>query len=229
MLDRISGFMFYMMIIAGIAAIDCNEFSDMLWQLLITCTVGAVATAYIRLVSSHIYRGYEHEFISMFGMLTGTASNDRYKANILTENKHFDKIMSLTGSKMKKLFCIGLFVLYCVAVGATTVVGSLLEWLPIFICAVAVCGVCIFCLVIAFVIRVCGHRIFVDTDSKYFYINRNMGVAVFAFFWGLALLAIGALFGYRNDDVAGQAVCGVLASVCLLYSDAAAVLKILSW
>lgn len=77
LLDRISGFMFDMMIIAGVAAIDWDQFSSMWWQLLIICTVGAVATfAYIRIVSNHIYKGYEHEgFISMFGMLTGTASN----------------------------------------------------------------------------------------------------------------------------------------------------------
>ena len=77
LLDRISGFMFDMMIIAGVAAIDWHKFSSMWWQLLIICTVGAVATfVYIRLVSKHIYKGYEHEgFISMFGMLTGTASN----------------------------------------------------------------------------------------------------------------------------------------------------------
>lgn len=77
LLDRISGFMFDMMIIAGVAAIDWNQFSSMWWQLLIVCVVGAAATfAYIRLVSNNIYKGYEHEgFISMFGMLTGTASN----------------------------------------------------------------------------------------------------------------------------------------------------------
>lgn len=77
LLDRISGFMFDMMIIAGVAAIDWNQFSSMWWQLLIICTVGAVATfVYIRLVANNIYKGYSHEgFISMFGMLTGTASN----------------------------------------------------------------------------------------------------------------------------------------------------------
>lgn len=77
LLDRISGFMFDMMIIAGVAAIDWKQFSNMWWQLIIICVVGAVATfAYIRVVSNHIYKGYEHEgFISMFGMLTGTASN----------------------------------------------------------------------------------------------------------------------------------------------------------
>lgn len=77
LLDRISGLMFDMMIIAGVAAIDWNQFSAMWWQLLVICVVGAVATfVYIRLVANTIYKGYEHEgFISMFGMLTGTASN----------------------------------------------------------------------------------------------------------------------------------------------------------
>lgn len=77
LLDRISGTMFDMMIIAGVAAIDWNQFSAMWWQLLVICAVGAVATfVYIRFVSNNIYKGYEHEgFISMFGMLTGTASN----------------------------------------------------------------------------------------------------------------------------------------------------------
>lgn len=77
LLDRTSGFMFDMMIIAGVAAIDWNQFSAMWWQLLIICAVGAAATfVYIRLVSRNIYKGYENEgFISMFGMMTGTASN----------------------------------------------------------------------------------------------------------------------------------------------------------
>ena len=77
LLDRISGFMFDTMIIAGVAAIDWSQFSSMWWQLLIICAVGTVATfVYIRFVSNHIYKGYKHEgFISMFGMLTGTASN----------------------------------------------------------------------------------------------------------------------------------------------------------
>lgn len=77
LLDRISGFMFDMMIIAGVAAIDWRQFSSMWWQLLLICAEGTVATFfYIRVISDNIYKGYEHEgFISMFGMLTGTASN----------------------------------------------------------------------------------------------------------------------------------------------------------
>ena len=77
LLDRTGGFMFDMMIIAGVAAIDWHQFSSMWWQLLIICAVGAVATfVYIRLVANNIYKGYENEgFISMFGMMTGTASS----------------------------------------------------------------------------------------------------------------------------------------------------------
>lgn len=77
LLDRTSGVMFDTMIIAGVAAIDWAQFSGMWWQLLVICTVGAISTfVYIRLVANNIYQGYEHEgFISMFGMLTGTASN----------------------------------------------------------------------------------------------------------------------------------------------------------
>ena len=79
LLDRISGFMFDMMIIAGVAAINWNDLidNDLWWQLLLICAVGAVATfVYIRIVANNIYKGYEQEgFISMFGMMTGTASS----------------------------------------------------------------------------------------------------------------------------------------------------------
>ena len=77
LLDRISGFMFDLMIIAGVAAIDLSQLSGMWWQLLIVCALGTVVTfAYLRLACNHLYPGYKDEaFFSMFGMLTGTASN----------------------------------------------------------------------------------------------------------------------------------------------------------
>ena len=77
LLDRISGFMFDLMIIAGVAAIDLSELSGLWWQLAIVCTLGAVATfIYLRIACNHLYPGYKNEaFFSMFGMLTGTASN----------------------------------------------------------------------------------------------------------------------------------------------------------
>lgn len=77
LLDRISGFMFDLMIIAGVAAIDLSQLSGMWWQLLIVCVLGtAVTFIYLRLACNHLYPGYRDEaFFSMFGMLTGTASN----------------------------------------------------------------------------------------------------------------------------------------------------------
>lgn len=77
LLDRISGLMFDVMIIAGVAAIDLQSLSSMWWQLAIICTLGTIATFfYVRKASNHLYEGYENEgFFSMFGMLTGTASN----------------------------------------------------------------------------------------------------------------------------------------------------------
>lgn len=77
LLDRIGGLVFDIMIIAGVAAIDLTEFSKMWLPLTIICTVGTVATfIYVRFASNELYKGYEHEgFFSMFGMLTGTASN----------------------------------------------------------------------------------------------------------------------------------------------------------
>lgn len=77
LLDRISGFMFDLMIIAGVAAIDLSQLSGMWWQLLIVCALGTVATfVYLRIACNHLYPTYKNEaFFSMFGMLTGTASN----------------------------------------------------------------------------------------------------------------------------------------------------------
>ena len=77
LLDRISGFMFDLMIIAGVAAIDLSQLSGMWWQLLIVCALGTVAPfIYLRVACNHLYPGYKEEaFFSMFGMLTGTASN----------------------------------------------------------------------------------------------------------------------------------------------------------
>ena len=77
LLDRISGFMFDIMIIAGVAAIDLSQLSTMVIPIIIICTLGTVFTfIYIRKATRLLYPGYEDEmFFAMFGMLTGTASN----------------------------------------------------------------------------------------------------------------------------------------------------------
>ena len=76
-LDRIAGTCFDFMIVAGTAAIDFNNLRGIWMPLVLVCTVGAVVTFfYVRACAKHLYPDYQYEgFFSMFGMLTGTASN----------------------------------------------------------------------------------------------------------------------------------------------------------
>ena len=75
-LNRLSGFFFDIMIVAGIAAIDWKNLQGMLLPLIIICALGTVGTfAYVKFICRKLYPDYEYEaFFSMFGMLTGTAS-----------------------------------------------------------------------------------------------------------------------------------------------------------
>ncbi len=77
MLNRISGFCFDIMIVAGTAAISFDEFGKFVLPFVIIVTLGAVVTFfYVLAISKHLYPDYKYEgFFSMFGMLTGTASN----------------------------------------------------------------------------------------------------------------------------------------------------------
>lgn len=76
-LDRIAGTCFDFMIVAGTAAIDFNNLRGLWLPLVLVCTVGAVATFwYVSRCCRKLYPDYRYEgFFSMFGMLTGTASN----------------------------------------------------------------------------------------------------------------------------------------------------------
>ena len=78
MLNRISGFMFDIMVIASIAAIDLNAFTTprFIIPLSIICILGAIGTyIYHRYVCKRVFPLYEHEaFLSIYGMQTGTAS-----------------------------------------------------------------------------------------------------------------------------------------------------------
>ena len=75
--DRISGFAFDLMIVAGVAAIEINDIKNYIVPIVILSLVGTVVTyIYIRLVSKECFKGFEHEFFLMsFGTMTGTASN----------------------------------------------------------------------------------------------------------------------------------------------------------
>ena len=76
-MDRISGFAFDLMIVAGVAAIEINDIKDYILPIVILSLVGTVITyVYIRLVAKECFKGFEHEFFLMsFGTMTGTASN----------------------------------------------------------------------------------------------------------------------------------------------------------
>lgn len=76
-MDRISGFSFDLMIVAGVAAIEINDIKNYILPVLILSAVGAVITyIYIRKVSKECFKGFEHElFLMCFGTMTGTASN----------------------------------------------------------------------------------------------------------------------------------------------------------
>lgn len=76
-LDRIAGTSFDLMIVAGTAAIDWGNLRGLLLPLILLCLAGAAVTFwYVLRCCKKLYPGYTYEaFFSMFGMLTGTASN----------------------------------------------------------------------------------------------------------------------------------------------------------
>ena len=76
-MDRISGFSFDLMIVAGVAAIEIRDIKNYILPIIVLSIAGTVITyVYIRKVSKHCFKGFEHEFFLMsFGTLTGTASN----------------------------------------------------------------------------------------------------------------------------------------------------------
>ena len=76
-MDRISGFAFDIMIVAGVAAIEINDIKNYILPIIILSLVGTAFTyGYIRKATKECFPGFEHEmFLMSFGTLTGTASN----------------------------------------------------------------------------------------------------------------------------------------------------------
>lgn len=76
MMNRISGFVFDMMILAGISAIQFETIQKLWLPLLLLCVFGTVVTfVYLNFVCKRIYPTYRYQAMaSLFGMLTGTAS-----------------------------------------------------------------------------------------------------------------------------------------------------------
>lgn len=78
MLERISGLMFDMMVVAALACIDLSAFKEprFIIPMTIMCLVGGVLTyLYNKFVCDRLFPEYNDEaFLSLYGMLTGTAS-----------------------------------------------------------------------------------------------------------------------------------------------------------
>ncbi|MBQ7278292.1 MAG: hypothetical protein IJR17_03720 [Clostridia bacterium] len=78
MLNRISGWMFDIMVVASIASIDLTAFThpEFILPLVLICLAGAVVTfLFVRFASHRLFPAYEHEqFLCFYGMLTGTLS-----------------------------------------------------------------------------------------------------------------------------------------------------------
>jgi ESS family glutamate:Na+ symporter len=76
LLNRITGFVFDLMIVASITAIRVSDLSTLWFVLLSVGLVVGLATVYfVTFLARHIYPSYQHEAtLGMFGMLSGTAS-----------------------------------------------------------------------------------------------------------------------------------------------------------
>ena len=76
LMTRVSNFFFDLMVVAGVAAIRLDILENYFGILLILGLVGAIVTYfYNRIVAKTLFSDYvEEQFLTMYGMLTGTAS-----------------------------------------------------------------------------------------------------------------------------------------------------------
>lgn len=77
LLSRISGFLFDVMIICGIASINIEDLDGYWIPFILMAVAGGIVTFFfLMFMSKKLYKGYEYEgFFSMYGMLTGTISS----------------------------------------------------------------------------------------------------------------------------------------------------------
>ena len=77
LLNRISGFFFDIMIVAGIASINLEDIRSLWLPFVLLAVFGGVTTwLHLRKVCKAVYPGYYYEgLLSMFGMMTGTISS----------------------------------------------------------------------------------------------------------------------------------------------------------
>ena len=77
LLNRISGFFFDIMIVAGIGSINLEDIRGLWLPFVLLVICGAIVTwVHLRIVCRKVYPDYYYEgLISMYGMLTGTISS----------------------------------------------------------------------------------------------------------------------------------------------------------
>ena len=77
LLNRISGFFFDIMIVAGISSINIEDLSGLWLPFVLICAAGGLFTwLFLKTVCKWAYPGYYYEgLISMYGMMTGTISS----------------------------------------------------------------------------------------------------------------------------------------------------------
>ncbi len=77
LLNRISGYAFDLMIIAGIGSINIGELQGLWIPFILMAFFGGLGTLFfLHWVAKHLYKDYvEQGFVAMFGMLTGTISS----------------------------------------------------------------------------------------------------------------------------------------------------------
>ena len=77
LLNRLSGFFFDIMIVAGIASINIEDIRGLWLPFILMTVLGAIATwVHLCIVCRAVYKDYYYEgLISMYGMLTGTISS----------------------------------------------------------------------------------------------------------------------------------------------------------
>jgi ESS family glutamate:Na+ symporter len=77
LLSRISGSLFDVMVIAGIATIDIADLRGLWLPFTLMCVLGAIVTFwYLKWICKKVYPDYFYEgFLSMYGMMTGTLSS----------------------------------------------------------------------------------------------------------------------------------------------------------
>ena len=77
LLNRLSGFFFDIMIVAGIASINLEDIRGLWLPFILLVLIGAAVTwIHLSVVCRKVYPGYYYEgLISMYGMLTGTISS----------------------------------------------------------------------------------------------------------------------------------------------------------